>query len=457
MIQEYSVSPQPVEKKPQLDADLFIHPSDKAAMAALKAIPGFSQITKAFMKVWNEQQFKIINMSSNLKLSEQQMKKYYDMLPPICEKLGIDIPELYVELDVTPNAYTYGDTKPVIVLTSGLFETLPDELIASVIAHECGHIACHHVLYTTMGRMLLNGAEAFVYGLGNIALFPIQLAFYYWMRCSELSADRAAVIYEGNANHVVETMMRFAGYDKDIMAEANVEVFMGQAKDYREMVAGNALNKTLEFIYLSKSSHPLNAVRALEAHEWEQSDRFQTIMAYINDPEHNRLPVKLRPQGYVGKKAEKVDEELRHLGFSEVKRQRSTTPSGKEKPGEVAAIAIDGDSKCDDDYYLQNADIVITVYEPKTEEEISLEHPGEIRMPESSKYYLGKSYFMAVGQLTSLGFSHIETREMALPKIGLLAKPETVAKILIGGENQFTQDSWYAPDVPITIYYYVKL
>ncbi|MCD7725477.1 MAG: hypothetical protein LUI12_08020 [Clostridiales bacterium] len=55
----------------RLDADLFTHPSDKAAMKALKAIPGFTQVMKAFMKIWDEQQFKIINMSTNLRLSEQ--------------------------------------------------------------------------------------------------------------------------------------------------------------------------------------------------------------------------------------------------------------------------------------------------------------------------------------------------------------------------------------------------
>ena len=65
-----------------LNSDLYIHPTDKAAMKALKAIPGFSQFVKAYMSVWNERQFRIMNMSSKLRISEKQMKKYYDMLPP---------------------------------------------------------------------------------------------------------------------------------------------------------------------------------------------------------------------------------------------------------------------------------------------------------------------------------------------------------------------------------------
>lgn len=141
-----------------LDYKLYLHDSDKAAMAALKAIPGFSQVMKAFMKICSEQQLRLVNMSSNLRLSEKQMSKYYNMLLPICEKLGIEVSDLFVELDVRPNAYPFGDTKPFIVVTLGLFEIMPDELIATALAHEYGHIACHHSLYHTMGRLILSEA-----------------------------------------------------------------------------------------------------------------------------------------------------------------------------------------------------------------------------------------------------------------------------------------------------------
>lgn len=120
----------PIEKEPpkevsqvEFTESIFLHESDKAALKALKSIPGFTTVFKAFMNVWSERQFRIQNMSSKIKLSEEQMPKYYNMLSPICEKLNIDIPELYLELNVIPNAYTYGDTKPFITITSGLLET----------------------------------------------------------------------------------------------------------------------------------------------------------------------------------------------------------------------------------------------------------------------------------------------------------------------------------------------
>ena len=260
-----------------VDSSLYIHEADKKALDALKAIPGFTPLLKGFMKIWNEKQFLIQNMSSNLHITEKQLPKYYNMLPPICEKLGIEIPELYLTLDVRPNAYTYGDTKPFIIMTSGLLETLPEKLIPTVLAHECGHIACHHSLYTTMGNFILQGL-ANVFGLSPLITLPLQVAFYYWMRCSEYSADRAAAIYDEKADNIVEMCMRFAGFDKDIKAKANVEIFMAQAVEYKDLINESKWNKTLEFLMLSQADHPFNAVRAYECNEWVKSENFLKII-----------------------------------------------------------------------------------------------------------------------------------------------------------------------------------
>ena len=215
-----------------LDSRLFIHEKDLSSLEALKAIPGFTSFVKSFMKDWNEKQFRIKNMSSRLRISKEQLPKYYAMLEDVCEKMEIDVPEMYLELNVVPNAYTYGDDKPFIVVTSGLIETIPDELIPSVLAHECGHIVCHHTLYTTMGSLILNGMATMVpAALRGLITLPLQMAFAYWMRCSEFSADRAAMIYDGSSDHMIEVCMRLAGYGKFIDDKADPEVFIRQAEE----------------------------------------------------------------------------------------------------------------------------------------------------------------------------------------------------------------------------------
>jgi len=261
-------------------AEEYLHDSDRAALKALRSIPGFSALVRWFMSNWNEPQQQILNMSTRVRLGEDQLPEICGLLPPICEKLGIDVPDLYLELNRSPNAYTYGDAHPYIVLTSGLLETLPSELIPTVLAHECGHIACHHVLFNTMGRMVLSGAFAAL-GLtrySGLLSIPLRVAFFYWMRCSELSADRAAVLVDGSPEKMQEVCFRLAGMNKDLNVGANMDAFMAQASEYREMVRGSNWNRTLEFMVLNGQSHPLMAVRALECAEWAASGKFSRLL-----------------------------------------------------------------------------------------------------------------------------------------------------------------------------------
>lgn len=172
----------------------YIHEMDRKALESLKQIPGFTPLMKGFMKVFNERTFHILNMSGKVRLSETQYPHIYAMLPPICETLGIKEPELYLELNRTPNAYTYGDNDVFITVTSGLLEYMTDDEIRTVLAHECGHIACHHVLYHTMGSFLLSGAASML-GLDGLFTTALQLGFAYWERCSEFSC--VAVLEDG--------------------------------------------------------------------------------------------------------------------------------------------------------------------------------------------------------------------------------------------------------------------
>lgn len=443
-----------------LDSRLYLHDSDRAALAALKAVPGFDQFVKAFMKVWDERLFRIENLSSNLRLSEEQMPKYYNMLPPICEKLGIEVPELYVTLDVTANAYTSGDTHPFIVINSGLFETLPDELIPTVLARECGHIACHHVLYKTMADMLASGALGLMGSLGSIVTYPLQLAFAYWDRCSEFSADRAAVICDGTSEKMEEVCMRFAGYDKDIMSDAKLEPFMEQAKEYQELVKDSPWNKTLGFMYLKDRTHPLTAVRAYESREWAGSERFASIMDYLNAPAEladSKALLELEPKALLGKNVTDTLAKLLSKGFTDVTQERCTEATTKTKVGGLVAVEINGIEARDKDFYRRDAKLVLRYYEPKSEAEIALEHTGEIKLEHTAKHFVGRKWEEVADELRSLGFVNITPKEMAMPKLSRKGNQGNVAKLLIDRNAQFEKNSWFSPDAEVILYYYVAV
>lgn len=260
----------------------IIHPSDRKALEALKAVPGFDTVVKTYMNVLGEQMYKIENTSSYLKLGPNQLPEIYDILVRVCNKLGIyPIPDLFLSLNREPNAGTYGDTDIFIVLNSGLFETLSLKQIETIIAHECGHIICRHTLYHTMGKFIMNGVELFANGiLSKAVISTLQYAYAYWERCSEFSADRVSALYHDSAEPVVDVMMALAGGTPNLKLNLNVNEFLKQAKDYKALVDESTYNKVLEFVRFGDNSHPLNAYRAYEINEFYK--KYQKKLTYNN-------------------------------------------------------------------------------------------------------------------------------------------------------------------------------
>ena len=261
----------------------FIHPSDKKALDALKAVPCFDYLVKKFMSIYSEKVNKLHTTSSMIKISENQLPHIYNILLKVCKKLEISIPELYLKLDREPNAYTMGDSEIFIVIHSGLLETLTLEQVETVIAHECGHILCDHNLYTTMGIYIMRGAEYFITGpISNTIFTAIQYAFFYWMRCSEFSADRVSAYYYGSSEPVVNTMMALAGATSNLGLEFNKEEFFKQAIEYKKLVDSSTYNKVLEFITFGLSTHPLIAYRAYEINEFYKKYTTKLLSATNN-------------------------------------------------------------------------------------------------------------------------------------------------------------------------------
>ncbi|NVN93828.1 MAG: M48 family metallopeptidase [Bacteroidetes bacterium] len=271
-----------------LNSQDFIHPEDEAARRNMEAIPGFSSVVKAFLKLGMEQYFHGVNMASKIRLSEKQLPEIYFKLQPICKVLGIEEPEFYLEMNPMPNAYTFGDSRIFLTITSGLVEYLEEDELNAVIAHECGHILCRHVLYHTMANLLKSGAD-FIGLLGALTT-PVQLGLLYWSRKSELSADRAAAVIMGSPKPVVETMIRLSGGPKSITGEVNIEEYAAQAQAYQDLQE-TKWDKALQTLAIAYQDHPFSAVRAKNILEWCKTDHFALLIKNLNNTEsRNQCP-----------------------------------------------------------------------------------------------------------------------------------------------------------------------
>lgn len=270
----------------------FIHPEDAAALRTLESIPGFPALVKKFLQIGFEQMQYGVNMASSIRLSPTQLPHLYNHLPPICQRLGIAEPEFYLQMDPAPNAWTFGDTKIYITITSGLVELLNDEELDAVIAHECGHIMCRHVLYHSLAEYVLRGMDNLGL-LGKLAL-PFQLALYYWYRKSELSCDRAAAIVT-SPEILASAMARLSGGPKEITSQINLKEWMKQADQYDRIYNNGVWNKSLQILVTMSLDHPFSAVRVREVMKWSETDQYRRIKHYMMTAPGSVCPSCRRP------------------------------------------------------------------------------------------------------------------------------------------------------------------
>lgn len=267
----------------------FIHPEDAAALQQMESIPGFAALIKKVLAIGLENLQYGINMASTIRLSERQLPDIYRHLPPVCQQLGIPEPELYLQMDPNPNAWTYGDTRIYITLTSGLVEMMTDEELDSVIAHECGHILCRHVLYHTVAQWISSGLASLGI-LGSLAT-PIQYALLYWSRKSELSADRAASIVT-SPEVVASVQARLSGGPASITSQIDLREWARQADEYDRIQNSGLWNKALQLSVIAAQDHPFAAVRVREILKWGDSEQYRNLkrIGLLGAPTGKRCP-----------------------------------------------------------------------------------------------------------------------------------------------------------------------
>lgn len=259
----------------------LIHPEDAKTLKALKNIPALPTIMEKVFQYGYDEISWSENVTSNLRLSENQMPEIYNRLPPICERLGIPVPELYLQMTPIPNAWTSGHSKPYIVLTLGLIKRVKDEELDAVLAHECGHIVCQHVLYQTLASAIFSFgdsmADSFLGTIGSAALKPVRQALIAWSRASELSADRIACLFVP-AQTLAKALARISLIPRYIVDSMDINAWAMQGKDFEDLKDGTAWNKIVRWMANSDADHPYHPVRVYEALMWIETDVYHEFI-----------------------------------------------------------------------------------------------------------------------------------------------------------------------------------
>jgi len=257
----------------------FAHDSDRAALQALASIPAFGKILQSYGKLFSDKERRLQYLSTMLQVGPKQCPEIYRLIPGICEFFAASEPEVFVEMSPLPNAYTEGFDNHRIVITTGLLDMVTEAELEATLAHEIAHIACSHVLYHTIGRMIGDGMMAQVISripginLAMLAADGVKGAFNYWSRCSELTADRAAVLYFGNTEPMTNLIMKLAGGNSRFVT-LDVEQYMRQGEMYLAEVKTSKISKAYHYSDVLRADHPLHPVRIYELNKWIETEEF---------------------------------------------------------------------------------------------------------------------------------------------------------------------------------------
>jgi Zn-dependent protease with chaperone function len=280
------LSDDPHKKFAHLHKNQYIHPADKKALAALKAIPGIDSALKKLLAVTGESAIRVIFTAGAVKVTPKQCPDLHAKLQIACTTVGVDMPELFVQQNPVANAFTGGVERPVIVLYSQLLERLTDEEVLAVVAHEVGHIHSEHVLYLTAARLIEFLAKTAVMATPLIPIvkelltLSMRAALLAWARRAELSCDRAALLVTQDANVIGRTMMKLAG--GTFASRIDYDQFLAQARDFQKNYDEKALDRFWADVITSGMSHPFPVWRVSEILQWVESGEYKALM---NEPE----------------------------------------------------------------------------------------------------------------------------------------------------------------------------
>lgn len=269
-----------------LDPSVYEHPFDKAALKALKALPGLDTVTNFFLN-WASVKWSFIEMQgSNFHVTRESCPELYSQIKEDAAILGVeDFPEIYTTWSYAVNGYTTGNRdKTLLVLMSGAVDLLTKRQLDYVVGHEFGHIKSGHVLYHVMAGMITNLMS--MIPLGDTLLKPIQLALMYWNRMSEFTSDRAGLLTCQDKDAALEAIIKMAGVPKKYFETLDKAAFIKQAEEFQTRFSGLADN-AIRNLSIMSSSHPWTVYRAGELLKWIDSGEYDRILSEYAGVRHD--------------------------------------------------------------------------------------------------------------------------------------------------------------------------
>ncbi len=261
---------------PQISPRAYEHPADRAALVALRKVPGFDLVLRKVFGAIGERSLRLIHLASAARVGPDQFPDLWEDYLEACEILGFEEPpELYVSQTPFVNAGAVGVDRPFVVINSGMMILLDRAELQAVLGHELGHVMSGHALYKTMLRLLIRlMILALQVPVGGAVLLTIITALLEWDRKSELSADRAGLLVAQDPEVAYRVQMKLAG--GGMAQHMDLDAFTAQAEEYEAY--GTVVDSVAKVLNLMGRTHPFPVLRLNELRRWIDAGEYETII-----------------------------------------------------------------------------------------------------------------------------------------------------------------------------------
>jgi len=242
----------------------------------LDSTPGLFNVARNITATYASRYLQQENMNS-LAVGPHQFPEVYQIGCDCAKKLGIAVPNIYIQPSEVINAYAYAtdDDEPFIVVTSLLLKRMTLGELKAVIGHECGHIQNYHSTYTILCGLLFEGgmiggqvlSGGLLTPLYNLLTTGIQLSLNMWSRAAEVTADRAAMICCDNLEDAYSVNKKFLYGAVEVENKIDTNLDTKSLREQMEMTMNNPTR-----LYELTASHPLSIKRIFAELEFAECE-----------------------------------------------------------------------------------------------------------------------------------------------------------------------------------------
>lgn len=197
-------------------------------------------------------------------ISPESSPEVFALVQTCKERIQPGDVEIFVTSSRQLNAYTFGLSEPkTVVLYSALFQVMDLDELRFILGHELGHVRLGH----TWLNSLIGGMAGIPSPSSASAI--LMLAFLWWNRMCEYSADRAGMLACGKPEKAISALIKLVAGQKSL-THHGMELAYNQIDAEDDTLMG-ALNEAL-------GTHPMIIRRIQQIRQYAASSQYKQLI-----------------------------------------------------------------------------------------------------------------------------------------------------------------------------------